>query len=162
MDLVVRAPRLPSAGETLIGRTFFSAPGGKGANQAVACARLGATTRLIGRVGDDMFGGELRASLAGYDVEIGGVATHPGQPSGVALIVVDDAAENSIVAVPGANGLVGSDDVARLEDALEGARVLLLQLEVPQPAVLAAALAARRRGATVILDPAPARPIPSE
>src|SRR6185436_19613681 len=98
MDLVVRAPRLPGAGETLTGYTFFTAPGGKGANQAVACARLGCPTRMIGRVGDDVFGGALRESLRGNGVDIGGVEVSAG-PSGVAAIAVDDTAENTIVVV---------------------------------------------------------------
>ena len=160
MDLVARVPRLPSPGETLTGHGFFTAPGGKGANQAVACARLGAATRMIGRVGDDAFGGELRSSLQGYGVDTSGVAVHPGAASGVAVITVDDAAENEIIVVPGANGVVGREDLARLEAALDGARVLLLQLEVPLDGVVAAAEMGRRRGVRVILDPAPAQPLP--
>ena len=160
MDLVARVPRLPAPGETLTGHGFFTAPGGKGANQAVACARLGAATRMIGRVGDDAFGGELRGSLQGYGVDTSGVAVHPGAASGVAVITVDDAAENEIIVVPGANGVVGREDLVRLEAALDGARVLLLQLEVPLDAVVAAAEMGRRRGVTVILDPAPAQPLP--
>src|SRR5262245_9653816 len=128
MDLVVRAARLPKPGETLIGRDFFTAPGGKGANQAVASARLGDRTHMVGRVGADVFGEALRASLNSAGVNTDAVATSPG-PSGVAVIAVDDAAENTIVVVPGANGLVGAEDVARLETLLEGARVLLLQFE---------------------------------
>ena len=139
MDLVARVPRLPAPGETLTGHGFFTAPGGKGANQAVACARLGAATRMIGRVGDDAFGGALRGSLKGYGVDITGVAEHPGAASGVAVITVDDAAENEIIVVPGANGAVGREDLIRLEAALDGARILLLQLEVPLDAVVAAA-----------------------
>ena len=106
MDLVVRSARLPLPGETLIGHTFFTAPGGKGANQAVAAARLGAKTRMVGRVGDDVFATALQASLAAYGVETAAVATSVG-PSGVAVIAVDDAAENTIIVVSGANGLVG-------------------------------------------------------
>ncbi len=162
MDLVVRAPRLPTPGETLTGHTFFTAPGGKGANQAVACARLGAPTRMIGRVGGDVFGETLRAGLSADSIDIAGVLTQPGISSGVALIEVNDAAENTIVIVPGANGQVGADDLARLEQALGGASTLLLQLEVPLAAVVAAAQAARARGVTVILDPAPALPLPPE
>lgn len=161
MDLVVRTPRLPAPGETLTGHTFFTAPGGKGANQAVACARLGAPTRMIGRVGDDLFGDQLRMSLRSAGVQDDGVLTTPG-PSGVALIAVDDTAENTIVIVPGANGAVSSEDIPRLERALDGARVLLLQLETPLATVVAAAQAARARGVTVILDPAPALPLPDE
>ena len=161
MDLVVRTPRLPAPGETLIGRTFFTATGGKGANQAVACARLGAQSRMIGRVGDDVFGATLRQNLREYGVDDAGISVSAG-PSGVAVIAVDDAAENTIVIVAGANGTIGADDLASLERALAGAKVLLLQLEVPIDAVLAAAQAARRRGVTVILDPAPARQLPAE
>jgi ribokinase len=160
MDLVARVPRLPSPGETLAGHSFSTVPGGKGANQAVACARLGAATRMIGRAGDDAFGGELRGSLRGYGVDITGVAVHPGVASGVAVITVDDAAENEIIVVPGANGGVGREDLIRLEAALDGARVLLLQLEVPPDAVVAAAEMGHRCGVTVILDPAPAQPLP--
>jgi|UPI0000E7A5C8 ribokinase len=161
MDLVVRTPRLPAPGETLTGHSFFTAPGGKGANQAVACARLDAPTRMVGRVGDDLFGEQLRHSLRSFGVQDDGVLTTPG-PSGVALIAVDDAAENTIVIVPGANGAVGSEDMPRLERALDGARALLLQLETPLATVAAAARAGRARGATVILDPAPALPLPDE
>jgi len=161
IDLVVRTPRLPAPGETLTGHTFFTAPGGKGANQAVACARLGAPTRMVGRVGDDLFGEQLRASLRSFGVQDDGVLTTPG-PSGVALIAVDDTAENTIVIVPGANGAVSIADIPRLERALDGARALLLQLEVPIETVVAAARAAHTRGVTVILDPAPALPLPDE
>lgn len=161
MDLVVRTPRLPTPGETLTGHTFFTAPGGKGANQAVACARLGAPTRMVGRVGDDLFGEQLRISLRSAGVQADGVLTTPG-PSGVALIAVDDTAENTIVIVPGANGAVSSADIPRLEQALDGARMLLLQLETPLATVVAAARAARARGVTVMLDPAPALPLPDE
>src|SRR5574341_667374 len=162
MDLVVRTPRLPGRGETLSGETFFTAPGGKGANQAVACARLGAQTCMIGRVGGDMFGSALRASLSRNGVDVADVIVDSTQPSGVAVIAVDAAAENSIIIVPGANGQVGAGDVARLESRVAGARILLLQLEVPIAAVLAAARAAHDRGLTVILDPAPARPLSPE
>jgi ribokinase len=161
IDLVVRTPRLPAPGETLTGHTFFTAPGGKGANQAVACARLGVPTRMVGRVGDDLFGEQLRASLRSFGVQDDGVLTTPG-PSGVALIAVDDTAENTIVIVPGANGAVSIADIPRLERALDGARALLLQLEVPIETVVAAARAAHTRGVTVILDPAPALPLPDE
>ena len=161
MDLVVQTPRLPVPGETLAGHTFFTAPGGKGANQAVAAARLGIPTRMVGRVGDDVFADALRSSLQQYGVDTRHVAVSPG-PSGVAAIAVDDAAENTIVIVAGANGLVGDEDLARLDLALDGAEVLLLQLEVPLAAVVEAARRARARGVTVLLDPAPAQPLPPE
>lgn len=160
MDLVARAPRLPAPGETLTGVTFLTPPGGKGANQAVACARLGAATRLIGRLGDDVFGRTLRDGLRADGVDVSGVATSAGSPSGVALITVDDGGENTIIVVPGANGEMGEDDVIRLDGALEDAHVLLVQLEVPLDAVMAAARAAQRHGVPLILDPAPARALP--
>jgi ribokinase len=161
MDLVVRTQRLPAPGETVTGHTFFTAPGGKGANQAVACARLGAQARMIGRVGGDVFGATLRDSLRDYGVDVSRVGVSPG-PSGVAVIAVDDAAENNIIIVAGANGTLGADDLAQLDSALDDATVLLIQLEVPIEMVVAAAQAARRRGVTVILDPAPARALPAE
>ena len=161
MDLVVQSPRLPRKGETLTGTAFFTAAGGKGANQAVAAARLGAPTCMIGRVGDDVFGVALLAGLRADGVDSSGVAVTPG-PSGVALITVDRAGENTIVVVPGANGALDDDDLDRLDRALDGARVLLLQLEAPLTAVIEAAQLARRRGVTVILDPAPAQQLPDE
>jgi ribokinase len=161
MDLVVRTARLPAPGETISGETFFTAPGGKGANQAVACARLGAHTRMIGRVGGDVFADALLDSLRHSGVDVADVARDTPQPSGVALIAVDAAAQNTIIIVPGANGRVGPDDVAALEARLSGSRVLLLQLEVPLDPVMKAARAAHDRGLTVVLDPAPAQTLPA-
>jgi len=123
MDLVTRTPRLPAPGETLTAHGFVTTPGGKGANQAVACARLDATTRMVGRVGDDVFGAALRGSLAQYGVDTTFVATEPGA-SGIAAIAVSDAAENTILIVAGANGAVGQADIAALDAAL--ARALTL------------------------------------
>lgn len=157
MDLVARTPRIPIPGETLIGRSFETVPGGKGANQAVAVARLGIPTQMIGRVGGDAFGETLLNGLVSSGVNCQGVLIDRTTHSGVAIITVDDASENNIVIVPGANGEVDAGDVERLEAALSGAKVLLLQLEVPLPAVVAAAQAAKQAGLTVILDPAPAR-----
>jgi ribokinase len=160
MDLVVRAPHLPKPGESLVGRTFFTAPGGKGANQAVAVARLGAHSIMIGRVGEDVFAETLRASLRGYGVDATHVATANGEPSGVALITVDDNAENNIVIVPGANNAFTDDDLTRLGSALQGAAALLIQLEVPLDKVIVAMQMAKQLGVTVILDPAPIQPLP--
>ncbi|HMP40288.1 MAG TPA: ribokinase [Roseiflexaceae bacterium] len=161
MDLVTRTPRLPAAGETLIGHTFFTAPGGKGANQAVVCARLGAPTDMVGRIGDDVFAESLRTSLQTYGVDTRFVTVAPG-PSGLAAIAVSDAAENTIIVIAGANNHVGEADIARMTPALAQARVLLLQLEVPLAAVIAAAAAAREHGVLVVLDPAPAQELPAE
>ena len=161
MDLVSRLPRLPAPGETLRGSDFFTAPGGKGANQAAACARLGAITCMVGRVGEDVFGSSLRAGLDNLGVDATGVVACPG-PSGVAVILVDDRGENSIVIIPGANGKVGGSDLERLDSALVGAEALLMQLEIPLEVVNAAARLARARRIRLILDPAPASPLPDE
>lgn len=157
MDLVASVPRLPQAGETLSGSGFASVPGGKGANQAVACARLGMPTAFVGKIGADGFGHELRHGLEREGVGVAGLGTAAGMPSGIAVITVDARGENTIVVVPGANGAVGEAELDALERQLAGAKVLLLQLEVPLAAVEAAAAAARGRGVLVVLDPAPAQ-----
>lgn len=157
MDLVAKTPRLPVAGETLQGYQFFTAPGGKGANQAVASARLGILTYLVGRLGNDDFGGQLRRGLEAAGVNTDGILVDDAASSGVAAIAVDDAGENNIIIIPGTNGRVNQQDVDRLTNVLAGAAALLLQLEIPLPAVLAAAQAAREVGVPVILDPAPAQ-----
>ena len=156
MDLVTKTPRLPIPGETLQGYEFFTAAGGKGANQAVAAARLGISTKIVGRLGDDDFGRQLLAGLQAAGVHTDSVLVDEAVSSGVAVITVDDAGENNIIIVAGANGRVNQQDVERLTDLLPGAAALLLQFEVPLPAVLAAAQAARQAGVLVILDPAPA------
>ncbi len=162
MDLVVTTPQLPQPGETLNGHAFFTTPGGKGANQAVAAARLGAETVMIGRVGNDSFSEPLLTNLANNGVNTGSVQMDSDTSSGVALISVDDAAENTIVIVAGANGRIDQTDVERLAALIEPNDILLLQLEVPMTAVLAAAQVATQKQATIILDPAPAQPLPDE
>jgi ribokinase len=157
MDLVVRTPRIPQPGETLTGHSFETVPGGKGANQAVAVARLGIATRMVGRVGNDQFGQTLVAGLTASGVDCAAVVQDATTHSGVAMITVDDASENNIVIVPGANGKLDQTDIQRLEPLLADAQVLLLQLEVPLAEVVAAARVAKQAGLTVILDPAPAR-----
>lgn len=156
MDLVVRTPRLPSPGETILGHEFFTAPGGKGANQAVATARLGVPTQMVGRVGQDSYGSELISSLKASGVQTDYIYVDEAASSGVAAIAVDEGSENQIIVVPGANGLVNQVDVAQLASLLPEANVLLLQLEIPIESVLFAAQAARSQGVRVILDPAPA------
>lgn len=158
MDLVVRTPRLLQSGETLIGSDFYTTPGGKGANQAVAAAKLGIPTELIGRVGDDAFGLELLAELKAVGVGTDGIlvdATH----SGVAVITVAATGENQIIGVFGANGTVDETDVERLKTRLSDIKLLLLQLEIPIAAVKQAAQVAHAAGVLVILDPAP---VPAE
>ena len=161
MDLVVRTPRLPAMGETIVGHEFTTVPGGKGANQAVAAAKLGATTHMVGRVGNDGFGQTLLKTLKDYGVGCDRVITDQITPSGVALIEVDDLGHNHIIVVPGANGELGGEDVQRLSSLLSSAQVLLMQLEIPLATVVAAARLARERGVTVVLDPAPAQVLPS-
>jgi ribokinase len=162
IDLVARTPRLPLPGETLTGHQFEAIPGGKGANQAVAAARLGILTEMIGRVGNDRFGADLLASLKANGVKCDRVQTDPSTTSGVAAIAVDDQGENHIILIPGANGQVGEPELACLDEVLPTAKILLLQLEIPLPIVLAAARAAKQAGVMVMLDPAPAQDLPAE
>jgi ribokinase len=145
MDLVVRSPRLPQVGETLMGETFLSIPGGKGANQAVAAARQNVTTRLIGRVGADDFGHQLRQTLALDGIDTSAIQIDSEAHTGVAAIVVAAAGANQIVIVPGANGRVGDRDLQQLEHHLATAQLLLLQCEIPLPIVAQAARRAHAR-----------------
>lgn len=157
IDLVATAPRLPVAGETLLGDEFLKVPGGKGANQAVALSRLGIFTQLVGRVGADSFGEELINNLQASGVQTNNIFIDETVNSGVAIINVDHNGENQIVVVPGANGRVNQEDVERLSHLLPEATAILLQLEIPIAAVVAAAQAAHNANITVILDPAPAQ-----
>ena len=157
MDLVAKTPYLPRPGETLTGHSFSTVPGGKGANQAVAIARLNTPTVMIGRVGSDSFGQELLQSLRSAKIQIEDVLVDDAASSGVALVAVDDDGENTIIVIAGANGRVNDSDIERLSPRLTGANSLLLQLEIPIAAVKAAAQAAQKAGVRVILDPAPAR-----
>ncbi len=155
MDLVAHASRIARPGETIFGSDFSTVPGGKGANQAVAVARLGGDARMLGAVGDDGFGHESRTSLASYGVETSGIVTSPGA-TGVALILLDAHGENSITVISGANMRLTHTHLDTVAAALINATHLLLQLEIPIELVIAAAQMARARGVTVILDPAPA------
>lgn len=162
MDMVAQAESLPKPGATVLGHTFFTVSGGKGANQAVAAARLGAHTVMLGRVGSDVFGEELRRTLGGYGVDVSGVTVREGSPSGVAMIALDDQAENTIIVIPGANGTLDSTDLERLDSALRRSRILMVQLEIGFDMVLQALRRGRKAGLTTILDPAPARFLPPE
>lgn len=155
MDLVARSPRLPIPGETILGHDFFTAPGGKGANQAVAVARLGIPTQLVGRVGNDNFGRSLLANLQSFGVQTEHIFIDENTSSGVAVITVDDAGQNNIIVIPGANGLIDETDVQRLKSLFDGAAALLLQWEIPLTMVELAASSAQKVGVKVILDPAP-------
>ena len=159
LDLVVRVPRLPGPGETVSGQDVFRNPGGKGANQAVAAARLGRRVAMVGRVGDDDAGRELLASLEADGIGTTQVRAVAGVPSGTAFITVGDDGENQIVVSPGANARLTPEDVAEAGPALRAAAVTLLQLEVPLEAV---ATAARTAGGRVVLTPAPVRELPAD
>jgi ribokinase len=158
MDLVVRVPRAPDAGETLAAHGFMTNPGGKGANQAVACARQGARVCMVGRVGGDDFGAALRAGLAADGIDVHHVAA-AGDSSGIAVIIVDDAAQNRIALVAGANGLLTPQDADAVAE-LRTSRLLLLQCEVPMPAIVRAAEIVDAAGGTVVLNPAPVCALP--
>lgn len=158
-DLVVQAERAPRAGETVVGKNFVIVPGGKGANQAVAAARLGGEVAFIARVGDDDFG---KRNIEGYrreGIDTSYVSVDPKAPSGVALIVVERGGENRIIVVPGANGCLRPEDLERAREVFAGASVLLVQLEIPMETVEAALSLAKEHGLTTILNPAPARPL---
>ena len=163
-DMVVKSSRIPSPGETVLGEEFVMAAGGKGANQAVSAARLGAQVTLVARVGADVFGERALAGFEQEGIDTRYIGVDPEVASGIALIVVDAQGENSIAVAPGANARLSVDDIRRARRAIETADVLLLQLEIPQATVLYAAELARRADVTVILNPAPApcAPVPSE
>lgn len=160
MDLVAVAPSLPTPGETVMGSDFATVPGGKGANQAVAAARLGADVRTIGRVGADVFGPMLVENLEANGVDVSDVVTTLGVSSGIAVILLDDERENYIVGIYGANMACDEVQVEAVSRALEGADALLLQMEIPLDVSLEAARIARRMGVRVIYDPAPPSEIP--
>ena len=162
MDLVTVTPRFPEAGETVVGSRFLTYPGGKGANQAVAAARLGAKVKMIGRVGGDAFGTQLLDSLRANAVDVSGVEIEQESTSGIAVITIDTSAENRIVQILGANQNCGEGEIERARSAMSDASILMLQLEVPVEVSLAAAMEAVARGNVVIMDPAPAQPLPDE
>ena len=162
MDIVVRCPRLPRPGETLLGSSYKAFPGGKGANQAVAAARLGARVTLVGAVGDDAHGRELFKTLEGEAIDLSHLFVRSGRASGLAMITVAEGGENTIIVAPGANATLTADEVSLARVAIETSDVLLMQLETPTSAVLAAAKIAADAGKPVILNAAPARAIPPE
>lgn len=155
MDEVVVVPHLPAAGETVVGGSLRTTPGGKGANQAVAAARLGGEVHMVGRVGRDHFGATLRSSLAEEGVGVDALLDD-AEPSGTALIIVDARGENQIAVAPGANGRIDEADVERALDLVGEGDVLVAQLEIPLQAVGAAMRGARARGARTVLNAAPA------
>ena len=155
LDLVAVAEKIPAIGETVIGTDFQIHPGGKGANQAVAIARLGYPVRMIGKLGSDQFGSQLRGHLESSRVDLVGVGTSDG-PSGVALILVSSKGENSIVVAPGANGKVTPEDISENLAIIREAGIVLTQLEIPLETVEYLSSVCARENVPFILDPAPA------
>lgn len=161
VDLVTRVERHPRPGETLLGEGLSRLAGGKGANQAVAAAAAGAQVLMVGCVGDDAGGAAYRERLRDKGVDVSRVRVVAGQASGHALIAVDDHGENSIIVIPGANGWLGEEEIAAVDDLGPG-DVLLLQLEVELPVVCSAARRAAHRGARVVLNTAPYAALPPD
>ena len=159
MDLLLRVPRAPEAGETLIGHSLALLPGGKGGNQAVSCARQGAQVRLLARIGRDADGQALRAALAHDGIALDALQVDAQTPTGRALVMLEDSAQNRIVVLPGANATLQVDE-ALLARQLAGAQFFVTQLESPLPAVLQAVAAAHRAGCAVLLNPSPMQPLP--
>lgn len=158
MDLVTTAERMPSRGETILGEGFHTYFGGKGANQAVAAARLGARVSMVGAVGSDAFGTEYLEHLRAEGINTGHVRTRPGLSSGVATIIVSEG-DNCIIVTPGANATVSPDDIEKSRSLLSEADVVLVQLEIPAPAVEKVLQTAEEEQTPVILNPAPMQPL---
>ncbi|MDY0747959.1 ribokinase [Paucibacter sp. R3-3] len=161
MDLLLRVPRAPAGGETLLGHSLSQTPGGKGGNQAVACARQGGHVRLLARIGRDAEGQALREALQRDGIDLAALQQDPQQPTGKALVMLEDSGQNRIVVLPGANAELAFDDEA-LAAPLQGADYLVTQLESPLPLVLQAVAAARRAGCKVLLNPSPMQPLPDD
>lgn len=159
IDLVANTEKIPIEGETVLGKSFRIHPGGKGANQAVAVARLGYPVRMVGRLGDDSFGVQLKAHLESAGVDVAGVAVSPGT-SGIAMIVVAEKGENSIVITPGANARLTPQDLDANLEIIRSAGIVLTQLEIPIETVRHLAEICSREEVPLILDPAPAKELP--
>ena len=161
-DMVIKSERIPAPGETILGGRFLMNPGGKGANQAVAAARLGGEVTFVAKVGDDLFGREAKALFAKEGIRTDYVLTDASEPSGVALIMVDAKGENCISVASGANAALSPQDIEAARGAIEAASALLMQLETPVETVLCAARWAAAQGVPAILNPAPACALPAE
>ncbi len=156
-DMVIKADRLPVPGETILGGTFFMNPGGKGANQAVAAARMGGNVTLISKTGNDVFGKQSVMLYTAENIKTDYIFSDPKHPSGVALITVDAQGENCIVVASGANASLSPSDIDKASTEIEGADLILMQLEIPIETVEYVAEKAQKKGIKVILNPAPAR-----
>jgi ribokinase len=162
VDFVVQTPHIPSPGETVLGRNFVMAMGGKGANQAVGAARLGGNVVFVARVGQDIFGNQCLDAYQAEGIAIDFITRDPDAATGVALIAVAASGENSITVASGANMQLRPEHVEAAAQVFEQADIVLLQLEIPLETVMAAARLAHRHQARVVLNPAPAQPLPSE
>jgi ribokinase len=160
--LVMRSARIPARGETVLAHDFQTMDGGKGSNQAIACARLGVHTTFIAAVGDDVYGERAVALLRGEGVETALVRRVPGVPTGAGVILVDDHGDNAIAVDLGANRLLSPDDIDHAEEVIASADMVLAQLEIPPRTALHAATVARRHGVRTILNPAPAQLLPGD
>jgi len=161
-DMVVKTAHLPVPGETVLGGRFFMNAGGKGANQAVAAARLGGRVYFVARTGNDIFGSQARQLFLDEKINIDFVAIDTANPSGIALIAVDDFAENLIVVAPGANGNLQKEDIEKAAATIRKSMIILLQLEIPLDTVIYASEMAYNAGTKVVLNPAPAMKLPDE
>ena len=161
-DMAVKSARLPAPGETVLGGKFLMNPGGKGANQAVAAARMGGEVTFLAKIGDDLFGREAVAAWQKETIDTSHVAVDPEEPSGTALIMVDEKGENCIAVASGANGTFRPDDLLPARPVIVNADVVLMQLEIPLDTVQTAAEWAAAEGVRVILNPAPAAELPAE
>ena len=160
MDLVVRTEWMPKAGETVKGESFSTIPGGKGANQAVAVSRMGGAVKMVGAIGLDSFGRELKRSLESAGVDITNVVEKDGVTTGTAFIIVDQAGDNRIISVPGANGRFLPEDVDNVESLIAGADIVIMQFEIPIRTIEYVTQLAARHAIPVILNPAPAYFVP--
>jgi ribokinase len=161
-DMIIKLDRIPRPGETLLGGEFHITGGGKGANQAVSAARAGGKVAFVARLGQDEFGDQAKAAFAKEGINVEHIYRDRKVSTGVALIFVDQHGENSIGVAPGANGRLSPADLKKARKIFAGASVMVVQLEIPLKTVQTAALLAAKSGARVILNPAPARPLPDE
>lgn len=161
-DMVIKTTKLPMPGETILGGDFLMNPGGKGANQAVAAARLNGEVTLVAKTGEDLFGSQSKKLFQSENLNIDYLFTDPECPSGIALITVDDHAENCIVVAPGANARLLRTDIDLARDAILNSEIILMQLEIPLDTVIYTTEIAYNSGKKVILNPAPAQHLPDE
>ncbi|MBC7766308.1 MAG: ribokinase [Hyphomonadaceae bacterium] len=161
IDLVMEAPKLPIIGETIMGHDFMTTQGGKGANQAVAAARLGSHVEMIGCIGDDLFGQQLLSNLIENHVDVSGIRTISGVSSGIATITIVDG-NNCIIVAPGANGYVTPALIMAHENTMKNSALAILQLEIPLESIIKAIEIAKKHGVKVLLNPAPAKYLPDE